>query len=97
MHVSCYNSVIVHDAIVLIQGETSRQDFAQIGELRSLSILPAGVNIIALMATASNSLRKQVMRTLGMKNASTISVSPNKVNIKYTVVKFKTLGFAPAA
>ena len=67
------------------RGETFRQDFARIGELRS--IILNGVKIMALTATASNSLREQIMKTLGMRNASIISISPNKRNIKYSVLR----------
>ena len=68
------------------RGETFRQDFARIGELRS--IIP---NSVKIMATASNSLHKQIMKTLGMRNASIISISLNKRNIKYSVLKFETI------
>ena len=54
---------------------------------------------MALTATASNSLRRQVMQTLGMRNASVISIPPNKNNIKYIVGQFETLdvSFGPLA
>ena len=82
---------------VYYRGETFRKDFARIGELRS--IIPDGVNIMALTATASNSLRNGIMKTLGMRNAHVISISPNKRNIKYSVLNLETIdeSFGPIA
>ena len=82
---------------VCCRGETFRKDFARIGELRS--IIPDGVNIMALTATASNSLRNGIMKTLGMRNAHVISISPNKRNIKYSVLNLETIdeSFGPIA
>ena len=47
--------------------------------------------MMALTATASNSLRKHVMQTLGMRNPCIISVSPSKKNIRYSAVKYTTI------
>ena len=46
---------------------------------------------MALTATASRTLRTKVMKTLGMRNASIVSVSPDKRNIMYIVKRFSTL------
>ena len=83
--------------ILPCRGDKFRREFSRIGELRS--IIPSNVNLMALTATASNSLRRQVMKTLGMRNASVISVPPNKNNIKYIVRQFETLdnSFGPLA
>ena len=59
---------------------------SRIGEVRSL--LPAHVNLLALTATATRSLRMDVSRLLGMRNELVISVSPCKANIMYAVAKF---------
>ena len=58
---------------------------SRIGEVRSL--LPAHVNLLALTATATRSLRMDVPRLLGMRN-ELVSVSPCKANIMYAVAKF---------
>ena len=83
--------------LLICRGDQFRREFSRIGELRS--IIPSNVNMMALTATASNSLRRQVMKTLGMRNASVISVPQNKNNIKYIVKKFETLenSFGPLA
>lgn len=75
--------------LLLCRGDTFRREFSRIGELRS--IIPSNVNVMALTATASRTLRRNVMKMLGMKNASVVSVSPNKHNIKYIVKRFSTL------
>ena len=54
---------------------------------------------MALTATATKTLRKQVSDMLGMKNTVLVSVSPDKNNIKYLVAKHATIEktFAPFA
>ena len=59
---------------------------SRIGEVQSL--LPAHVNLLALTATSTRSLRMDVSRLLGMRNEPVISVSPCKANIMYAVAKF---------
>ena len=44
-----------------------------------------------MMALTATALRRQVMKTLGMRNAAVISVPPNKNNITYIVRKFEIL------
>ena len=83
--------------ILPCRGDEFRREFARIGELRS--IIPSNMNLMALTATASNSLQRQVMKTLGMRNASAISIPPSKNNIKYIVGQFTFLdvSFGPLA
>ena len=54
-----------------------------IGEVRS--IIPEKINIMALTATATRSLRKSVKKTLGMKNTVVVELSPDKPNIFLSV------------
>ena len=63
------------------------------------SILHPKVNSMALTATATKSLRKEIAASLGMKNAITVYVSPDKKNIRYVVLKYGTLEdtFGPMA
>ena len=79
------------------RGDTFRREFSKIGELRS--IIPANVNLMALTATASKTLRTKVMKTLGMRNATVVSMSPDKRNIRYIVKRVSTLEecFGPLA
>lgn len=46
---------------------------------------------MALTATATKTLRKQVSDMLGMKNTVLVSVSPDKSNVKYLVAKHTTI------
>ena len=72
-------------------------ELARLGEIRS--ILPSGVNVMALTATATTALRTTVMKILSMKQPAVVSVSPDKNNIKYVVAPFESIeeSFAPIA
>ena len=59
-----------------------REAYGNLHEMRSLS---PEVKIIALTATATASTRKTIMDILLMKNPYTISESPFKTNITYSV------------
>ena len=67
------------------RGDSFRTEFSNIGEVRSL--LPNGVHLMALTATATKQTREDICRTLGMINPVVIADSPNKPNIKYSVVR----------
>ena len=60
-----------------------------LGEIRSL--LPPGVNVMALTATATSILRASVMKMLSTQQAIVVAVSPDKSNIRYSVSPFTTL------
>lgn len=64
-------------------------EFARLGEIRS--ILPPHTCVMALTATASVQLRVSIMKTLGMNNTAVTAVSPDKQNIKYSVVPFSSV------
>ena len=49
------------------------------------------VNLLALTATATMSLRSDVSKILGMHDEITIAISPCKNNIKYLVLPFQTI------
>ena len=55
----------------------------RLGEVRS--ILPHNVHVMALTATATKTLRRDVCDVLGMENPVLVSASPDKDNIKYVV------------
>lgn len=55
------------------------------------SILPAGLNIMALTATATKTLRYSVSRTIGMCDPVVIAVPPCKKNIMYSVKAFESV------
>ena len=73
----------------ICRGDDFRTEFAHLGEVRSL--LPPGVCVLALTATATKSLRSAVCRTLGMKNPYHVTVSPDKSNIFFFVSEFDSL------
>ncbi len=64
------------------RGDSFRLEFSNLGEVSSL--LPS-VNTMALTATATKETRKELCRSLGMKNPVIISQSPNKLNVFYKV------------
>ena len=73
----------------ICRGETFRTELIRLGEVRSL--LPDGVNVMALTATATNSLRYSISHTIGMLNPFVIAVAPCKQNLMYSVRVFESL------
>ena len=69
-------------------GDDFRTEFAHL-EVRSR--LPASVNMMALTATAPQSLQQKVVKRLGMVDPIVISTTPDKPNIIYVVVPCKSL------
>ena len=79
----------------LFRGESFRHALTRIGEIRSL--VPEGVNLLAMTATASTALRVDIAKMLGMKEEIVVSIPPCKVNIMYATGIFKSvqLTFSP--
>jgi superfamily II DNA helicase RecQ len=65
-------------------GESFRNEFSRLGEVRS--ILPRNVHVMALTATASSTLHHSITWTLGMQNTALIEVSPDK---KYALLQLR--------
>lgn len=65
------------------RGDSFRQEFSKLGELRSL--IPGGVKIMALTATATVATRKSICKSLGLVKPVIVSASPDKPNIKFIV------------
>ena len=59
------------------------------GELRS--VLPKHVHILAMTATATASLRKSVIKTLGMIDPEVITENIDKTNLIYGVLRFESV------
>lgn len=55
----------------------------RIGEVRI--IIPPGVHVMALTATATKSLRYAVSATIGMRNPFIVAIAPCKRNLMYSV------------
>ena len=68
----------------LHRGQDFRKEFSNLREVRSL--IPLGVHLMALTATATKQSRVEICRVLSMRTPVIVSQSPNKTNIKYEVV-----------
>ena len=67
------------------RGESFRTEFSHLGEIRS--IVPEGVRLMALTATATLSTRKYIIKNLSMQNPVVVYMTPAKDNIAYYVVE----------
>ena len=67
------------------RGERFRVEFANISEVRSL--IPKSTRIMALTATATVTMRRVILSTLDMNGCYLVIRDPNKINIKYSVLK----------
>ena len=75
--------------LYLYRGQTFRTVLDRIGEVRS--ILPGGLNIMALTATATKTLQYSITRTIGMRDPYILTRSPCKKNMMYSVSKFEAV------
>ena len=82
-------SIIFKSLFLLIRGESFRSVLLRVGELRSL--LPSGVNMMALTATATSKLQKKVSSLLGMRSPICTYLSPCKSNIVYKLETFHSI------
>ena len=78
-----------NNTVTFYRGDDFRQEFKHLGEVRSL--IPQHINIMALTATATKSLRKDVCKTLGMKDPFLVTVSPDKTNLIFRVLPYESL------
>lgn len=65
------------------RGSSFRKEFNNISEVRSL--IPSGVKLMALTATATKTSRKEIMKSLAMFDSVVVATTPDKPNIKYFV------------
>ena len=73
----------------ICRGETFRECLLRIGEVRSL--IPKGIHMMAMTATATQQLRSSITSILGMHDPVIIAVSPCKANIMYAVESYESL------
>ena len=73
--------------------ENYRPDFSRLGELRSL--LPKQVNILALTATATQTLQNHVISVLGMIDPIVIETSLANDNLYFSISEFTDASFEP--
>ncbi len=71
------------------RGESFRTELSHLGEIRS--IVPEGINVMALTATATLSTRKFIIRNLSMTNPTVVYMPPVKDNIAYYVMEKKDI------
>ena len=62
-----------------------REAFGRVAELRSC--LETGMPLLGLTATANKEMRDRLIKCLGLKTCSLITVSPNKDNIRFSVLQ----------
>lgn len=77
------NPTYIHVQLLFYRGESFRPVMDRIGEVRSP--LPIGVNVMALTATATKTIRYSVSKTIGLKSPYVITRSPSKNNLFYCV------------
>lgn len=70
---------------ICFRGEAFRREFAQLGELRSL--VPPGVHMMAMTATATNATRKAIFKSLHMIKPKIIYIKPARENLIYAVAQ----------
>ena len=73
---------------IVCRGDDFRVEFFHLGEVQSL--IPQKVNIMALTATATRTLRSDVCHVLRMKDPHIVTVSPDKSNVILRVSPFET-------
>jgi ATP-dependent DNA helicase RecQ len=60
-----------------------RREYSKLATLRSF--VPFSVPFVALTATASDSTRKNICASLEMKDPVVVAISPNRLNLRYSV------------
>ena len=66
-------------------GTVFRKWFGEVSQLRSL--LPSGIPFVALTATSTTFVRRIIIDQLLMENVAIIEASPERRNIRYSVVQ----------
>lgn len=66
-----------------------RPTFSRLHELRA--VLSCGISIMALMATVTMAMRKDVIERLDMQGCLFLSASPDRPNITYRICQRTTL------
>ena len=69
-------------------GEIFREWYGRLGQLRSL--LPSSTPVLALTATATKDVRNKITSKLQMQGCTLIEASPDRPNIRYSVVTVKS-------
>jgi bloom syndrome protein len=83
-------ALVVDEAhCIKMWGDEFRKAFMLIGNLRS--VIPTGVNVMALTATATTETYHCALKHLAMKDTVLVAVSPDRNNIRYSIKPAATL------
>ena len=74
---------------IKLWGEDFRQTFSEIGNIRCL--IPSGVNVMALTATATSETYHCALIQLAMTDRVLVALPPDRSNIRYSVKPATTL------
>ena len=86
----CLVALVVDEAhCIKLWGEDFRQTFSEIGNIRSL--IPSGVNVMALTATATSETYHCALIQLAMMDTVLVALPPDRSNIRYSVKPATTL------
>lgn len=78
------NILLYHRGIGSKSEDAFRKDYGRLGELRSL--IHRDVPFVTLTATATETVRKTIIKDLGMTGCVEILGDPNKTNVRYAMV-----------
>ncbi len=84
----CGSIALLDLTLLICRGHSFRSIFLRIGEVKSL--LHPNVNIMAVTATATTKLRKDVSRNIGLRNELIVEKLPAKTNIAYSIAHFSS-------
>lgn len=83
-------ALVVDEAhCIKLWGDEFRKAFSEIGNLRS--VIPSGVNVMALTATATSETYHCALKHLGMKSTVLVALPPDRGNIMYSIMPIATL------
>lgn len=75
--------MVAMSCIQIYRGEEFRKVLLRIGEIQSL--IPEGISMMCLTATATKQMCSEIIGIFGMKNVKVVAVSPAKPNIRYVI------------
>lgn len=80
---------LIYNNFISNRGDEFRIYYSRLCELRSL--IPLSVNVMALTATASDSLISDIIKDCGMVNPYTVQISPSKDNLRYSCQEIQSI------
>ena len=83
MHISFLCIIIQFYSLFITRGREFRTAFADLGELRA--IVSRKIPIVALSATITYAMFKEVKESLYLKDEFVIAISPERLNLTFSV------------